>query len=148
MREEGSEKRKANTEFCVNRSHFWHATDSIDEYEALTAMGEENIIFTNRAEVEKKEDTDVYDGTAKCHHVFAERSINEGDESYKISMRDYPSGQANFWQYKEINGCRRDFNRHRMSMHYFVSPIGSRIKHLSNHDKTVELNTLSNVQSK
>ena len=41
------------------------ATDSSEKYEGLKDQGYENVIFTNRKEIETNEDTTVYEGTTK-----------------------------------------------------------------------------------
>ena len=111
---EGSELLKRKTEFTAVNRKACFVTDYINEYEDLKEKGHEDIIFTNRSEVEHSEDTTVYEGTSKVHHVYT-GIVKDRDripeKGYKLSLKTNPcfcakcrNNQVSECQYKTITG--------------------------------------------
>ena len=118
---EGSEALRKKTEFTAVKRMACFVTDDEDEFDKLKLEGYDNIIFTNRSESGRYEDTTVYDGTSKIHHVFTGAVQNRKqipERGYKLCLRKYPcfcskcrNNEESACHYKHITGEVERFNK-------------------------------------
>ena len=121
MVDEGDERLKRKTAFTTVKRKVCFVTDHKDEYDKLNSDGYENIIFTNRTEVETTEDTTVYEGTSRIHHAFTgevDNKENVPEAGYCLHLKNYPCACSNcrgnlssICKYKSITGDAETFHK-------------------------------------